>query len=133
MTAFKPRFSQLPARPSVTELSFYRITEDVICRLVCTVNYVTPANIRSEMKKIFKFQVLKPLDLKTKFLKTDVRFRQSCPPLYCKKKKQLHLLYGTDTRLLCEHLAPFSPCMAESVTYMHAWFPATPDIIYGCF
>lgn len=40
-------------------------------RLVCEVHYTTPAGLPQSFRKFFKFQVLKPLDVKTKFYNTE--------------------------------------------------------------
>lgn len=39
--------------------------------LVCEVNYETPAGLQESFRKFFKFQVLKPLDVQTKFYNTE--------------------------------------------------------------
>lgn len=41
-------------------------------RLVCEVSYVTPGGDPLSFRKFFKFQVLKPLDVKTKFYNAEV-------------------------------------------------------------
>ncbi|XP_068158439.1 probable trafficking protein particle complex subunit 13 homolog [Drosophila tropicalis] len=40
--------------------------------LVCEVNYTTPAGFGQSLLKLFKFQVLKPLDVKTKFYNAEM-------------------------------------------------------------
>ncbi|XP_068158440.1 probable trafficking protein particle complex subunit 13 homolog [Drosophila tropicalis] len=40
--------------------------------LVCEVNYTTPAGFGQSLRKLFKFQVLKPLDVKTKFYNAEM-------------------------------------------------------------
>uniref|UniRef100_A0A6P4EG21 Probable trafficking protein particle complex subunit 13 homolog n=1 Tax=Drosophila rhopaloa TaxID=1041015 RepID=A0A6P4EG21_DRORH len=40
--------------------------------LVCEVNYSTPAGYAQSLRKFFKFQVLKPLDVKTKFYNAEI-------------------------------------------------------------
>lgn len=40
-------------------------------RLVCEVHYTTPAGLQESFRKFFKFQVLKPLDVKTKFYNAE--------------------------------------------------------------
>lgn len=42
-----------------------------IFRLVCEVHYTTPAGLQESFRKFFKFQVLKPLDVKTKFYNAE--------------------------------------------------------------
>ncbi|XP_062543419.1 probable trafficking protein particle complex subunit 13 homolog [Armigeres subalbatus] len=39
--------------------------------LVCEVSYMTPAGLESSFRKFFKFQVVKPLDVKTKFYNAE--------------------------------------------------------------
>ncbi|XP_052896210.1 probable trafficking protein particle complex subunit 13 homolog [Anopheles moucheti] len=39
--------------------------------LVCEVSYMTPAGLETSFRKFFKFQVLKPLDVKTMFYNTE--------------------------------------------------------------
>ncbi|GIX87599.1 trafficking protein particle complex subunit 13 [Caerostris extrusa] len=42
------------------------------CSLACTVNYTTMSNEKLHFRKFFKFQVSKPLDVKTKFYNAEV-------------------------------------------------------------
>lgn len=44
--------------------------------LVCEVSYVTPAGTPLSFRKFFKFQVLQPLDIKTKFYNAEVSFKK---------------------------------------------------------
>ena len=39
--------------------------------LVCEVNYVSPGGLPLSFRKFFKFQVLKPLDVQTKFYNAE--------------------------------------------------------------
>jgi trafficking protein particle complex subunit 13 len=39
--------------------------------LVCEVQYITPAGFQKSFRKFFKFQVVKPLDVKTKFYNAE--------------------------------------------------------------
>lgn len=39
--------------------------------LVCEVHYATPSGLQETFRKFFKFQVMKPLDVKTKFYNAD--------------------------------------------------------------
>lgn len=39
---------------------------------MCEVNYSTPAGYAQSLRKFFKFQVLKPLDVKTKFYNAEI-------------------------------------------------------------
>ncbi|XP_053689256.1 probable trafficking protein particle complex subunit 13 homolog isoform X2 [Sabethes cyaneus] len=39
--------------------------------LVCQVSYMTPAGLEASFRKFFKFQVVKPLDVKTKFYNAE--------------------------------------------------------------
>lgn len=39
--------------------------------LVCEVSYMTPAGLETSFRKFFKFQVVKPLDVKTKFYNAE--------------------------------------------------------------
>lgn len=41
-------------------------------RLVCEVNYTSPAGFAQSLRKFFKFQVHKPLDVKTKFYNAEM-------------------------------------------------------------
>lgn len=38
---------------------------------MCEVHYTTPAGLQESFRKFFKFQVLKPLDVKTKFYNAE--------------------------------------------------------------
>lgn len=49
----------------------YNTTITSIFRLVCEVHYTTPAGFEESFRKFFKFQVLKPLDVKTKFYNAE--------------------------------------------------------------
>lgn len=40
--------------------------------LVCEVSYTAPTQTQLSFRKFFKFQVLKPLDVKTKFYNAEV-------------------------------------------------------------
>jgi hypothetical protein len=40
--------------------------------LVCEVSYMSPTQTQHSFRKFFKFQVLKPLDVKTKFYNAEV-------------------------------------------------------------
>lgn len=67
-------------RPPVVTLNPNDTLDDVIHHevkeigthiLVCEVNYVTPAGLKKNFRKFFKFQVVKPLDVKTKFYNAE--------------------------------------------------------------
>jgi hypothetical protein len=45
--------------------------------LVCEVSYITPTHTQLSFRKFFKFQVLKPLDVKTKFYNAEVILESS--------------------------------------------------------
>lgn len=44
-----------------------------ISRLVCEITYTTPDQKSMSYRKFYRFQVLKPLDVKTKFYNAEVR------------------------------------------------------------
>ncbi|XP_005174790.1 probable trafficking protein particle complex subunit 13 homolog [Musca domestica] len=50
----------------------YEVKEIGTHILVCEVNYTTPAGLPQYFRKFFKFQVLKPLDVKTKFYNAEM-------------------------------------------------------------
>ncbi|CAD7015230.1 probable trafficking protein particle complex subunit 13 homolog [Ceratitis capitata] len=50
----------------------YEVKEIGTHILVCEVNYTTPAGFPQSFRKFFKFQVLKPLDVKTKFYNAEM-------------------------------------------------------------
>lgn len=52
--------------------------------LVCEVHYATPAGFSETFRKFFKFQVVKPLDVKTKFYnaETDEVYLEAQASLY---------------------------------------------------
>jgi len=43
--------------------------------LVCEVSYTSPTQTQLSFRKFFKFQVLKPLDVKTKFYNAEVSLK----------------------------------------------------------
>ena len=43
--------------------------------LVCEVTYAAPHREKLNFRKFFKFQVMKPLDVKTKFYNAEVRIK----------------------------------------------------------
>lgn len=49
----------------------YEVKEIGTHILVCEVNYVSPAGLPLSFRKFFKFQVLKPLDVTTKFYNSE--------------------------------------------------------------
>ncbi|XP_067928483.1 trafficking protein particle complex subunit 13-like [Watersipora subatra] len=63
--------SEVPPGHSLSEIIQHEVKEMGTHILVCTVNYMTPASTKLELKKFFKFQVLKPLELKTKFINSE--------------------------------------------------------------
>ncbi|KAF6031524.1 TRAPPC13 [Bugula neritina] len=67
-------------RNTVPEVSAGQCLEEVISHevkemgthiMVCTINYTAPSAPKLELRKFFKFQVLKPLELKTKFVNAE--------------------------------------------------------------
>ncbi|TMW46077.1 hypothetical protein DOY81_008849 [Sarcophaga bullata] len=50
----------------------YEVKEIGTHILVCEVNYITPAGLAQYFRKFFKFRVLKPLDVKTKFYNAEM-------------------------------------------------------------
>ena len=47
------------------------VTTSLVCRLVCEVSYNNFMGIQTSFRKFFKIQVLKPLDVKTKFYNAE--------------------------------------------------------------
>lgn len=44
----------------------------LLCSLVCAVSYLSSNGEQQNFRKFFKFQVMKPLDVKTKFYNAEV-------------------------------------------------------------
>jgi len=66
LTASKPR-PQLSPDESVDEVIDYEVKELGTHILICAVNYTSNAGEKLYMRRFYKFQVLKPLEVKTKF------------------------------------------------------------------
>ncbi|CAO1433023.1 unnamed protein product [Diamesa tonsa] len=56
---------------TLDDVIHYEVKEIGTHILVCEVNYVSPAGLPMSFRKFFKFQVLKPLDVKTKFYNAE--------------------------------------------------------------
>ncbi|KAH8281682.1 hypothetical protein KR054_002247 [Drosophila jambulina] len=57
---------------TIDDVIRYEVKEIGTHILVCEVNYSTPAGYAQSLRKFFKFQVLKPLDVKTKFYNAEI-------------------------------------------------------------
>ncbi|KAH8244252.1 hypothetical protein KR026_003677 [Drosophila bipectinata] len=57
---------------TIDDVIRYEVKEIGTHILVCEVNYTTPAGFAQSLRKFFKFQVLKPLDVKTKFYNAEI-------------------------------------------------------------
>jgi hypothetical protein len=56
---------------SIDDVIHHEVKELGTHILACAVSYITPANEKMYFRKFFKFHVLKPLDVKTKFYNTE--------------------------------------------------------------
>ncbi|KAG4078642.1 hypothetical protein HA402_015232 [Bradysia odoriphaga] len=56
---------------TLDDVIHHEVKEIGIHILVCEVHYTTPAGFQESFRKFFKFQVLKPLDVKTKFYNAE--------------------------------------------------------------
>ncbi|KAL0278147.1 UNVERIFIED_CONTAM: hypothetical protein PYX00_000053 [Menopon gallinae] len=56
---------------TIDQIIHHEVTEIGTHILVCEVSYVTPAGTPLSFRKFFKFQVLQPLDIKTKFYNAE--------------------------------------------------------------
>lgn len=56
---------------TLDDVIHYEVKEIGTHILVCEVNYVSPAGLPLSFRKFFKFQVLKPLDVTTKFYNAE--------------------------------------------------------------
>jgi hypothetical protein len=54
------------------EINLIEINPFSVFSLVCEVTYTSPSQTQLSFRKFFKFQVLKPLDVKTKFYNAEV-------------------------------------------------------------
>jgi hypothetical protein len=54
------------------EMNLFEINPSSVFSLVCEVTYTSPSQTQLSFRKFFKFQVLKPLDVKTKFYNAEV-------------------------------------------------------------
>ncbi|XP_055382573.1 probable trafficking protein particle complex subunit 13 homolog [Condylostylus longicornis] len=61
----------LNTEQTLDDVIHYEVKEIGTHILVCEVNYMTPAGFAQSFRKFFKFQVLKPLDVKTKFYNAE--------------------------------------------------------------
>ncbi|XP_051858385.1 probable trafficking protein particle complex subunit 13 homolog [Drosophila albomicans] len=62
----------LTADETLDDVIRYEVKEIGTHILVCEVNYTSPAGFAQSLRKFFKFQVLKPLDVKTKFYNAEM-------------------------------------------------------------
>ncbi|KAK7866040.1 hypothetical protein R5R35_008552 [Gryllus longicercus] len=67
----EPQTVELHPQQTLDDVIHHEVTEVGVHILVCEVSYVTTANIRLSFRKFFKFQVLEPLDVKTKFYNAE--------------------------------------------------------------
>jgi len=63
--------TELAPDQSVDDVIHHEVKEIGVHILVCAVSYATQANEKLFFRKFFKFQVLKPLDVKTKFYNAE--------------------------------------------------------------
>lgn len=63
--------SELAPESCIDEVIQHEVKELGTHILVCAVSYTTPSGDNMYFRKFFKFQVLKPLDVKTKFYSTE--------------------------------------------------------------
>lgn len=71
MHAGKPLTVTLNPNETLDDVIHHEVKEIGTHILVCEVHYVTPAGLNQSFRKFFKFQVLKPLDVKTKFYNAE--------------------------------------------------------------
>jgi trafficking protein particle complex subunit 13 len=63
--------TSLNQNETLDDVIHYEVKEIGTHILVCEVNYISPSGIPLSFRKFFKFQVLKPLDLTTKFYTSE--------------------------------------------------------------
>ncbi|XP_066997089.2 trafficking protein particle complex subunit 13 [Anabrus simplex] len=63
--------TELHPQQTVDDVIHHEVKEVGTHILVCEVSYTTPSDTRLSFRKFFKFQVLKPLDVKTKFYNAE--------------------------------------------------------------
>lgn len=63
--------TSLETGQTLDDVIHYEVKEIGTHILVCEVNYVSPAGLPLSFRKFFKFQVLKPLDVSTKFYNSE--------------------------------------------------------------
>ena len=63
--------TSLDNNETLDDVIHYEVKEIGTHILVCEVNYVSPAGLPLSFRKFFKFQVLKPLDVTTKFYNSE--------------------------------------------------------------
>ena len=66
---------QLQSADSIDQVLSHEVKELGTHILVCEVSYTAPGKSKMNFRKFFKFNVMKPLDVKTKFYNAEVRFR----------------------------------------------------------
>lgn len=62
----------LDAKQSIEDIMKHEVKELGAHVLICTVSYLLQSGERQSFRKFFKFQVYKPLDVKTKFYNAEV-------------------------------------------------------------
>lgn len=67
----EPQAIELHPQQTLDDVIHHEVTEVGVHILVCEVSYSTTSNIRLSFRKFFKFQVLEPLDVKTKFYNAE--------------------------------------------------------------
>ncbi|CAI9727253.1 Hypothetical predicted protein [Octopus vulgaris] len=66
--------AELTPNDSIDGVIHHEVKELGTHILVCAVSYVTESGDKMAFRKFFKFQVLKPLDVKTKFYNAEMKF-----------------------------------------------------------
>ena len=73
---------QVHSGDSIDQVLSHEVKELGTHILVCEVSYNAPGKPKLNFRKFFKFNVLKPLDVKTKFYNAEVILRQLIRKLY---------------------------------------------------
>ncbi|XP_050699309.1 trafficking protein particle complex subunit 13-like [Eriocheir sinensis] len=111
---------QLEANETINEVIQHEVKDIGTHILVCAVSYLAPAGDRSNFRKFFKFQVMKPLDVKTKF--------------YNAESDEVYLEAGVQNITsgpLCLEKVELEPSPYFSVTSMNKISPCSNTLVFG--
>ncbi|KAG0696701.1 Trafficking protein particle complex subunit 13 [Chionoecetes opilio] len=111
---------QLEPNETINEVIQHEVKDIGTHILVCAVTYLAAAGDRQNFRKFFKFQVMKPLDVKTKF--------------YNAESDEVYLEAGVQNITsgpLCLEKVELEPSPYFSVTSMNKVLPDSNSLVFG--